>query len=317
MVVCNDSLINCSDFSEVKVFLNTLEEFQHDSIHPEIQAYPFKLYWVALFSLCVAFGLIAFGYSVYVIRKNLFLPHISRSNSHVFFWAIFAVALALTFLAVGVPSGKDIPHTWRLLSPVLLREDGYFPDITFLKPFVDGLSIFVSIFVAAAVSMVLLTIQSKRIKNSRQLLMQVDYFKYLIYLGAILLILNVLRLHSLLNWSYALLVPEFWIDDLTNIEQQSYKSIENIIYAIVFIQGLMYSLMLFALYTPSKLIIKGTISAFVKEVGTAESDSETNISLKNANSFSIGENVTNYLAIIGPLMAGPVAEFLKNVLAGL
>jgi hypothetical protein len=112
-------------------------------------------------------------------------------------------------------------------------------------------------------------------------------------------------------------MPEIWASKSESILFNSYEDLGQINNAIVFIQGLMYSLMLLAVYLPTKLIINQRIEGQGYLTGKTKSKSQIGEKTQKAISLSIGENLGSYIAILGPLLTGPVADLITNLLAGI
>jgi hypothetical protein len=313
MVVCKKGIIKCSDFSEARIFINNLYKKQSEySVDARIQAYPYKLYWTTSVGLCIVFGLISLFYSLWAIKHHLLYFLDKRKSHYLLFTLLIIIPLVVVFLIIYQPAGANQPHTWRILSGQLIKN--YFPSLDWLKPAVDGFSMFVSLYVAIGVTVILYSILSVNGTDEAWFLNQISVFKNILYLGAILLVVNVIRINFLLNWSYKFLIPELWSNETENILIKSYENLGLIINAIVFIQGLMYSLMLFALYIPTKLIIKLRIELLENSTDISDNNGPAE-QVKKALSFSIGENMGGYFAILGPLISGPVVDLIANILS--
>jgi hypothetical protein len=126
------------------------------------------------------------------------------------------------------------------------------------------------------------------------------WFRVLLYVGTATLVSGVLRMNSTISWMQSFLTAgdEVILDSLR--------------VTLVGVMGTFYTLVLACLYLPAVFILRararGLIeaSAVPQEVSTAALQ-ETDFST------SLKDVLPKVAALLGPVLAGPVGEFLKNL----
>jgi cyanate permease len=117
-----------------------------------------------------------------------------------------------------------------------------------------------------------------------------------------LLVTKVVQSRTLLNWSLTYL-------SLPDKE----ASISNIISSMITQESIGYTVFLAALYIPSFILIMSWTPETVKEAGADATHEKVKSDSKDKGlDLSFWDLLPKILAMLSPLLAGPVAELLKS-----
>jgi uncharacterized membrane protein YciS (DUF1049 family) len=163
---------------------------------------------------------------------------------------------------------------------------------------------------------------------AKYLSMQMKHLRVILYVGAILLVVITFRHRNTLNWALEYLKPLalFAQHPTYNYASLIYAQVEALTSNIVLAASVLNTLMLGGLYVPSALLLQQRANALSRfavksdERGVAATADEQadeiagkrEAWLKNrALVFPFKEQVPKVIAILSPLLAGPVAEVLN------
>lgn len=126
---------------------------------------------------------------------------------------------------------------------------------------------------------------------------RIRMLRYILYVGAVMLVIGVFRLSVMLNWAASFFAPE----------GAEAKTVAGLNSSIITLQGSFYTLMLTALYLPAALLLRYR----ARQLATAQPPEEQESWLqKHGLTLSFTDYLPRILAILGPLMAGPIGELL-------
>lgn len=130
---------------------------------------------------------------------------------------------------------------------------------------------------------------------------KMEYLRAILYLGTIMLIVGMLVVRSVYQWSLA----------FTLREDHAIKTAENFFSNLLAVEGGFSTLVLAAAYLPSAFIIYSQVN---KIKGLPQNDAKREEELKNYNlTFSFSESLPRIIAILAPILAGPVGELFNRL----
>ena len=130
---------------------------------------------------------------------------------------------------------------------------------------------------------------------------QMKDLQVVLYIGAFLLILSVLRFNVVTQWSLAFISP-----DAIEAAKSFYLSLSSVV-------ATFFSLILAAAYLPAAYILLRRAQLLAGELPLPPNKQEEMLKSKGLT-FSLGESLPRVLAIFGPLLAGPIGELFKILL---
>jgi hypothetical protein len=122
-----------------------------------------------------------------------------------------------------------------------------------------------------------------------------------LYIGAFLLILSVLRFSVVTQWSLAFISP-----DAIEAAKSFYLSLSSVV-------ATFFSLILVAAYLPAAYILLRRAQLLAGELPLPPNQQEEMLKSKGLT-FSLGESLPRVLAIFGPILAGSIGELFKILL---
>lgn len=314
----------CKDFVDLKAQINRIiahqnanDQVQEPQVIARINAYPKRNFWVLSVGLAWILSILAVFYAGAITYTYSIAPRYPGRKGTVPVIGLAFCSGLLIFIAINyINTSRGNPlHTWRLLSDVLLA--GYFPSLDSLKPINDGISLIAALFLSLSASILLYRVSGMNEGEASNLAQHFKYFRYLIYLGALMLVVNVVRIHSLLDWANAFIMQDLWT--YTGVEEtlmkKTYENITHIYQSVVWSLGMMYSLMLLALYLPGKVIFDSLVQEPVPDPA-GDSDSESP-QPKRLKGLQLSSAFKNYLAIASPVLTGPVLDLILSIFSGL
>jgi hypothetical protein len=187
-------------------------------------------------------------------------------------------------------------------APLLLRATvaRVLPAINVYISGFDALSLIAVISLCFAASAVLW--RSKDL-NDLELSRRMQLLRYLLYMGAVLLVIGVLRLSTTLNWG-ASFIPS---------ESATGKLLGILIPGIVSSLGTYYTLLMAAMYLPAALILRARARELVNENVEVEAERDSWLS-NHGLTLSYVESLPRIIAILAPLMAGPFFDIMKHLI---
>jgi hypothetical protein len=179
---------------------------------------------------------------------------------------------------------------WSLMACNTINNASVFMlDAKKLHLLLDAIGVVATTLLAFAASVVLCSkdqtkSETTQVKNRMQCLLLI------LYAGAALLVIEILRLSAVLHWSMSYLQP-------LNEEKEAlhlYENLSSVISDVITVMGSLYTLLLAALYVPAAIILNGQSTS--KKVD-----------------LPVSTHLLRLAAILGPLLAGPVGELLSRL----
>jgi hypothetical protein len=131
--------------------------------------------------------------------------------------------------------------------------------------------------------------------------------KGLLYTGAALLVIAMLRVHALLDWELEFLRPT----ETQGLGATLFASLQAIVNTIITIQGLFYSLILAAFFVPAYLMLRTSGVYALSEVASDDREKELE---RWEGHFNILKLAPKLAAILAPLLSAPISQYLETLL---
>jgi hypothetical protein len=125
---------------------------------------------------------------------------------------------------------------------------------------------------------------------------QMKDLRLVLYFGTFLLIIGVLRMSAVTQWTLAFISPD-------NVE-----AAKSLYISMASVVGGFNSLILAAVYLPAAYILQKRAQLFAKELPL---DTQKEVLESKEFTFSLREALPRVLAILGPLLIGPIGELFK------
>jgi hypothetical protein len=163
-------------------------------------------------------------------------------------------------------------------------------DVKKLHLLLDAMAVAVTALLALAASTVLYSPKAQSETETEHLQQQMRSLLFILYTGAVFLVLAILRLSAILHWSVAYLQP--MADH--KVALFLFENLNAVTTGIVTTMGSLYTLVLAAIYLPAAIILN--LQSKKKDV-----------------TLPISVHLLHLAAILGPLLAGPVGELLSRL----
>jgi hypothetical protein len=131
---------------------------------------------------------------------------------------------------------------------------------------------------------------------------QMKDLRVVLYVGTLLLVISVLLLNAVNQWSISFIPP-----DAVEAARSFYVGFSSVF-------GGFHSLILAAVYLPAAYVLQRRARQLAKELPP---DQQEETLKSNGLTFSLRESMPRILAILGPLLAGPIGDLLKSVPAAI
>jgi hypothetical protein len=128
----------------------------------------------------------------------------------------------------------------------------------------------------------------------QSLIKKKDYLQIVLFISAGLLVVGVLRMKSVLDWSVTFMTPE-----TVGVAKVFFANLTTVI-------GGFFTLLLTSTYLPAAFILQKRAELLFKN---------SEVLKKQGFTFSFSESLPRILAIAAPLLTGPIAELFKNSVA--
>jgi hypothetical protein len=139
-------------------------------------------------------------------------------------------------------------------------------------------------------------------KGLRELSIRMNYLRIVLYVGTLLLVVGVLLMRSIFQWSLAF-IPQ--------TEKGVEKIVESFTSSIVSAEAGFYTLILAGVYLPAAFILQWRARSLK---GLPDQTSEKDKVLHSYGlTFSFTESLPRIIAILGPFLVGPVGELFKHL----
>jgi hypothetical protein len=258
--------------------------------------YSARLSWIFMASVCALVCFAAYLLGCYAIYKPM-----NKEEPDRIAWLIAAV-----FLSVGVwvflylHPQYHMPLLQRLL-PTTLETD--IREITRTMSLLNSFAFAAAFHLTLAMAAILLEIESVR-KSAKVLHEAAQGMKRLqtiLYASTLMLVVGILLERSVLQW-----VVTFMSHD-----EQAIKVAQNFMASILAIDGGFFTLALALTYLPSAALVRSKAER-LKQLPKDETEREKVLQGYGLN-FSFTESLPRLVAILGPLLAGPVGELFGRL----
>lgn len=257
--------------------------------------YSGRITWLFLRLVYTIICVIAFAVACGVIYKSF-----AYKGKH-------AIALVLAAIALSAGFGIYLYKNPELYMSVFISlfEGRIEHDLKNIKELMVQLNSFGFAVVLSVVLAVCAILYSPNSDSSpsglKQLSTKMKYLQSILYVGTIMLISGVLLIRSIYHWSLA----------FTLRDDQAIKNAESFFSNLLAAEGGFFTLVLAAIYLPTALILRRRADTLA---GLPEQSLDKEKLLKDYNlTFSFTESLPRLLAILGPLLAGPIGELLSRL----
>lgn len=217
---------------------------------------------------------------------------------------------------------------WGLINFQLRAEHGL-PNIVNVEMFIVGLAYAVSTllgFAAAATLWPVRELEASATSNNmrtiddgaKYLALQMRHLRLLLYVGAILLVVITFRHRMTLNWALEYLRPMPLLESYPAYKYANviFAHLETLTSNIVLATSVLNTLLLAVLYVPSALFLQRRAHALSRLAASSEQkvgDAPWQDEWLNSKHliFPFKEQLPRVIAILSPLLAGPLGELLN------
>jgi len=201
------------------------------------------------------------------------------------------IAAVLTSLDVSSPARLILERTAALAVP----------RIDFYNRFFEALGVTVGIMLAVAAS-TLIWRDTREMQDEEELKRRLRLLRALLYAGAAALIIGVLRLAAALNWG-----GDFWAAG-----SPAGKEAASLLNGILSSLGISYTLILVSMYLPTVLMLNARAQALAQAKAPEKSKEWLE---KNGLTLSYLGYLPRLLALLGPILVGPLGQLLNKLIA--
>jgi len=244
---------------------------------------------LSLAAMAVAFGL---TYKIF-----------SDWDKRPFMWALITLALSTAF-GVSLYRFKELymPILKELIEKTVIVDMGAIVQVTNR---VNSIGFAVSFALVLASCAILLPPHNNSSPDGlKELSKRMNYLRLVLYVGTLLLVVGVLLMRSIFQWSLAF-IPQTEGGDGVN------KIVEVFTSSIVAAEAGFYTLILAGVYLPAAFILQWRARSLQ---GLPEVTSEKDKVLHDYGlTFSFTESLPRIVAILGPFLVGPVGELFKHL----
>jgi hypothetical protein len=251
----------------------------------------FLFFAVVYGSVCA----VAFAVGCFVIAKSF-----AAESKHPINWTILLVAVtgALGFYLYHHPD-----RYMRIFDPLLkstISQD--LEAAKYIMVLANSFGFSVALFLALASCAVLYSRNTGAYPDSlKQIATQSKYLRLVLYVGTFMLVSGVLLIRSVYQWSLAFLLRD----------DQAVKVAERFFSDLLSIEGAYFTLVLAVVYLPAAFLLQRRADSLSE---LPELDTEKEKVLKEYGlGFSFMQSLPRILAILGPLLAGPIGELFSRV----
>lgn len=253
--------------------------------------------WVLASGAHVLVNLAALFASVYVIREGI--GERAKGKRGALTIALFIAWAALLAL---MPSMQLTGDTGAPGPRLLLETVGrMLPSINTYNRLFDalGLTVGVMLAVAACAAIRRDAVEDAEGKTLRR---RMRLLRTILYAGAAALVVSVIRLSVTLNWGGSFLPAA---------TPPAVSESATLITGIVNTLGIYYTILLAAVYAPAALVLRRRANALASQQPPEKQDEWLKA---RGLALSFTEYLPRVVAILAPLLAGPVADLVKSVL---
>jgi hypothetical protein len=219
---------------------------------------------------------------------------------HPFFWILVAI---ISSFVVGVFLYANPALHMRVFLVIFekaITED--VPAIAQITNFLNSLGNAAAVSLLFATCATLLPSEETYPEGMKQLSKRMKYLRFILYSGTLLLVVTILLKKAIFQWSLAYTSQEEGVAEIGR----------NFVSVLLSMDGAFYTLILAAIYIPAALVLQRR-ARLLADLSVDETEKEMKLK-EYGLTFSFAESVPRIIAILGPLLIGPVGELLNSAL---
>lgn len=283
---CSMDSAACSPVTSeaIRAAINNLET-------PRVAIYVARASWTFASGLYLLACITALFTAVFVMNEVFSSPSTKSPSRRILIIMLLAldVALMMSFWA-----GNDTLSPAQQLLRATVGQG--LSEINKSNRLIDAMSLTATLSLACAATAILFQRDSNP-QGKEELRRRQTLLRYVLYAGAAVLVIAVLHKSATLGWGASYLPPESTIA----------PSVNNLVTGIVNSMGAFYALLMAAVYVPAALILQSR----VKQLAASEAPDDPNSWLTNNGfSLSFSQYLPRIVALLGPMLAGPLGELL-------
>lgn len=253
-----------------------------------------RISWLFLLSLFWVLCITAFAVSAGIIYKSF-----AVSSRRAIVWAIAAILISFLFgLILHVNPQWHMPIYESLFEKTISHD---VTRITQATTFNDSLGYAAAFSLVLASFAILFPPHSADAKGLEQLSERMGDLRLVLYVGTLMLVTTVLLTRAIFQWSLAFIVQE----------KQSLETAEAFYSSLTSMEGGFFTLVLAAVYLPTAFILQRR--AHLLKLPPGQESKKEEILKARGLTFSFTESLPRIVAILGPLLAGPVGELFTRL----
>ncbi|MCA1566529.1 MAG: hypothetical protein LC803_12975 [Acidobacteria bacterium] len=259
------------------------------------EGYVLRVNWTLAGGLHLVVSLAALLVSGIIIYQALH-HHGVRSRLMLILVTLFVAADIGLYVAILTASDVNSPAQMlleRTVAQVL-------PHINFYNRLFDALGMMVGATLAVAACTIIWR-NTDEAQDEKELIRRSRLLRVLLYAGAAALIVGVFRLGASLNWG-----KDFWVAG-----SPAGKDASTLVTGIISSLGISYTLILGSVYVPTMIMLRARAEALAK---VESPDEQEEWLKKHGLTLSYIAYVPRILAILGPIIAGPIGKFLSDLI---
>lgn len=217
---------------------------------------------------------------------------------------VVAAAIALTGLVLFVLYYKS---DWFMVVFNLLLEGRIADDLPWAQEILRSVNAFgfaVGVLLYLAVVSILFSpVKRTSPEGFVDAAQKMRYLRTILYIGTLMLVVGVLLIRSVHQWTLAFIASR---------EEQMLKIAENFFANLLAVDGGFFTLLLAAAYLPAAFIVRWQVEQIG---GLPQVEAEKEKTLQNYHlAFSFNEALPKIIAILGPILAGPVGDLFTRLI---
>lgn len=276
----------CSPLSAAEILAGV-----SNSDQTRVAAYVARATWTLVNGVHLLACLVAIVTAGVVIDHAL-MPEYETKVRWLIILIVVALALDVSLLVAWWTAGDVWSPAQQLLRATVGQK---VPGINKYNRLAEALSLGGTLSLAAAACATLWQRHAGADEDEQQLLKRVRLLRPVLIVGAVTLVIAILRLSVTHAWGASFLPPDSALA----------KNLASLITGIVGSLGTVYTLLMAALYLPAAIILR----ARVMKLATTQQDPQTWLS-NNGLDLSISKVVPRVIALLAPLLAGPLGDLL-------
>jgi cytochrome b561 len=268
---------------------------------PYAARYGGRITWIFFRLAYIISCLAAFAIACYVIYQSF--ANKGDEKSKLDKGAVFlALGVALSS-AFGILLYNHREQYMSVIIPIFEKTIEYdLKNIADVMTQVNSFGFAVCLFVVLATCSILYSANDEASRTGlKQLSTKMKYLQLILYVGTIMLVVGILLIRSMYQWSLAFILRD----------EQAVKVAESFYSSLLAAEGGFFTLILAAVYLPAALILRSRADSLE---GLPKENADKEKLLKDYNlTFSFAESLPRILAILGPLLAGPIGELFSRL----